>query len=180
VVGKPVVVALQVVDQNNTPVRGIAVSWRALPGAGSLDSATSVSDTGGVVRVNWTLDTIAKLDSLRASLAPDNGVIVTASGVHAAPVAAMKVSGDAQTVLLGSTTSPLVLRVTDRFGNAVGNAFIAWSMIAGDGTLSQITTHTDETGTSQVTVVVGATPGQGRVLATFGTLPAVTFTFKAQ
>jgi hypothetical protein len=180
VVGKPVVVALQVVDQNSTPVRGIAVSWRALPGAGSLDSATSVSDTGGVVRVNWTLDTIAKLDSLRASLAPDNGVIVTASGVHAAPVAAMKVSGDAQTVLLGSTSSPFVLRVADRFGNPVGHTTIAWNVIAGDGALNQITTSTDANGLSQVIVAVGATPGQGRVLATFGTLPAVTFTFKAQ
>jgi adhesin/invasin len=180
VVGKPLTVALQVVDQNNTPVPGIAVSWSALPGGGSLDSATSMSDTGGVVRVDWTLDTIVKLDSLQASLAPGNGVVVTAGGVHAAPVPAVKVSGDAQTVTLGSTTLPLVLRVTDRFGNAVGNAFIAWSVIAGDGALSQITTHTDATGSSQVTLAVGTMPGQGRVLATFGTLPAVTFAFKAQ
>jgi len=180
IVDQPLVVELQVVDQNNTPVPGIAVSWSTFPGSGVLDSAKSVSDTGGVVRVNWALDTTVKLDSMRASLAPDNGVVVTANGVHAAAAAAVKVSGDAQTVTLRSTTSPLVLRVTDRFGNAVANAFIAWSMIAGDGTLSQLTTRTDTTGTSQVTVAVGATPGQGRVLATFGVMPAVTFTFKAQ
>jgi hypothetical protein len=180
VVGKPLTVALQVVDQNNTPVPGIAVSWSALPGGGSLDSATSVSDTGGVVRVDWTLDTIVKLDSLQASLAPGNGVVVTAGGVHAAPVPAVKVSGDAQTVTLGSTSSPFVLRVTDRFGNPVGKTLVAWNVITGVGTLSQITTATDANGLAEVTFTAGAAPSDGRVLATFGTMPAVTFSFKAQ
>jgi hypothetical protein len=180
VVGQPVAVALQVIDQNNTPVAGISVQWSVLAGGGSSDAMNTVSDTGGIVTVNWTLATAAKLDSMQASLTTGTGAIVTVSGVHAAAAAATKVSGDSQTVALGSTSSPFVLRVADRFGNPVGHTTIAWNVIAGDGTLNQITTSTDANGMSQVIVAVGATAGDGRVLATFGTMPAVTFVFKAQ
>jgi protocatechuate 3,4-dioxygenase beta subunit len=180
VVGQPLAVALQVIDQNNTPVPGISVRWSVLRASGSADATATVSDTGGIVRMNWTLDTTAKLDSMQASLTQGTGAIVTASGVHSAAAAAQKVSGDAQTVAPGATAAPLVLRVADGFGNPVGNMFVAWDVIAGDCNLSQITSRTDANGTAQVTVTVGGAPGDCRVLATLGVVPAVIFALKAQ
>ncbi len=179
-VGQPVSVALQVVDQNNTPVSGISVGWSVLPNGGRADALTTVSDTGGIVRVNWTLDTIAKLDSMRASLASGVGGIVAARGVHAAASVVVKIAGESQTVVVGSSAAPLVVRITDRFGNPAAGFTVAWDVISGDGTLSKITTSTDENGMTQTSVTVGPTPGECRVLATFGTMPAVIFSLKAQ
>jgi hypothetical protein len=179
-VGQTVAVSLQVVDQDNTPVPGIAVGWSVHSGSGSSDAMTTLSDTGGIVRVNWTLDTLAKLDSMQASLASGTGGIVTARGVHAAALFVTKVAGDSQTVVAGLTSAPLLIRITDRFGNPAAGFNIAWGVIYGDGTLSRITTSTDANGFSEAAVTVGRTAGVCRVLATFAVMPAVTFSLKSQ
>jgi len=177
VVGQPVAITLEVTDQHSNPASGVRISWAVVHDGGFTDVATSVTDSSGNATVNWTLDTIAKLDSLQASLSSGAAMLVTATGRHAAAVPATKISGDAQTVAAGATSQPFVVKVTDRYGNAVSMP-VAWA-VTGGGTLSAITTTTDANGATQVTLTTGAVPGVYRIVATYGAIPASTFTLTA-
>jgi hypothetical protein len=179
VAGTPVSVVLGVMDQNSRLVPGVTISWTILHDGGFTDVRSSVTDSSGTAGVSWTLDTIAKLDSMVASIPSGASFVVTAAVRHAAPIPAMLVSGDAQTIAIGTTSQPLVVRVTDRYGNPIVSQAVAWSGARG-GMLSALTTMTDATGTASVTLTSGAAPGVYHVVATFGTIPATTFTLTAR
>ena len=176
VVGQSITITLGVVDHNGRTIPGVPISWAVVHNGGSTDIASSSTDSSGTASVTWTLDTIAKLDSLRASIASGDAMLVTATGRHAAPVPALMVSGDSQTVMAGATSQPFIVRLTDRYGNPVDRSAVAWAVIGG-GTLSAITTATDTTGTTQVTLSTDANaPGVHRIIATYGVVPATVFT----
>jgi hypothetical protein len=176
VVGQPVTIDLEVVDHIGRAVSGVPISWAVVHDGGSTDVASSTTDTSGTAKVMWTLDTTAKLDSLWASIASGGAMLVTATGRHAAAVPAIIVSGDSQTVTAGTASQPFVVRLTDRYGNPIAHSAVAWAVIGG-GTLSAITTTTDTTGTTQVTLSTDPNaPGLHRIIATYGVVPATTFT----
>lgn len=179
VAGTPVSVVLGVMDQNSRLVPGVTISWTIVHDGGFADVRSSVTDSSGTAGVSWTLDTIAKLDSMVASIPSGSSFVVTAAVRHAAPAPAMVVSGDAQTIATGTTSQPLVVRVTDRYGNPIVSQAVAWSGARG-GTLSALTTMTNATGTASVTLTSGAAPGVYHVVATYGTIPATTFTLTAR
>ncbi len=85
------------------------------------------------------------------------------------------VSGQGQTIPLGSTTSnPLVVRGFDSNAVPVPNEPITWKVTQGTGTISAATTLTDETGQTSVKFTPGATTGENRVTAS-GSNVLVTF-----
>ncbi len=174
VVGKPTAITLVVVDQNGLPVPNVSVRWAVVSGGGFTDVASSVSTPAGTATAQWTLDTIAKLDSLYASLPSGLTVLATAIAKHDAAATATKVSGDSQTIAAGATAAPFILKVADRYGNGISGVVVAWS-VAGGGTLSVITTTTDANGVAQTALTTAATPGAYRVIATLGVMPAITF-----
>jgi len=177
--GKAVTITLQVVDQRSRAVSGVRLSWTVQSGNGFTDATSSISDSTGVVAVTWTLDTVAKLDTLQASIAPNTTLTVTATGRPGSPAIATKISGDAQTVAAGATSQPLVVKLTDRYGNPVPNFAIAWAP-AGLGALGALTTRTDSTGITRNSLTTTAGPGDYRVITTFGSVPALIFDVTAK
>jgi hypothetical protein len=178
VAGQPLTISLEVDDQNQSPVPGVSVSWYAASGNGSTDVTTSVSDSIGHASVHWTLDTLVRTDSLRASLPSGVTVVATVNARHGAVALAAKIMGDAQSVAAGATSSPFIVRVTDRYGNPVGGVAVAWALTGGNGdaSLGALTTTTDPNGVAQTSLTTGAAAATYRVIATFGLAPAVTFT----
>ncbi len=88
-------------------------------------------------------------------------------------------SGTRQTVALARMSQPFVVRLTDRFGNPVSNVAVGW-IVTGGGTLSALTTATDSSGTSQVTLSTDPNaPGVHQIIATYGLARASTFTLTA-
>ena len=177
--GTPVSVVLGVMDQNFHLVPGVTISWTIMHGGGFTDVRSSTTDSSGTAGVSWTLDTIAQLDSMVASIPSGTPFVVIADVRHAASIPAKVVSGNQQIITAGETSQPFVVRVTDRFGNPVSSSPVAWSG-AGGGAFSALTTLTDATGTASVTLTSGVTPGVYQVVATFGTIPATTFTLTAR
>jgi adhesin/invasin len=167
-------VAVHVMDQNGGVVAGATVTWTVLNGAGTTSAATSVTDATGTATVVWTIDTIARVDSMTASIQSGASTTLFATGTAGAATSAMKVSGDSQTVTSDSTSAPLVVKVVDRYGNPVAGVAVAW-VVTGGGTLSAASTNTDATGTAKVTLTLGATPGPYTIVATAGLLAAITF-----
>jgi adhesin/invasin len=167
-------VIVHVTDQNGNPLPGATVTWTVVNGAGSTSAPSSVTDATGMASVTWTIDTIARVDSMTASISAGTSVTITATGNADAAANTTKVSGDAQTVASDSTSAPFVIKVTDRYGNPCSGVAVAW-LVTGGGALSAATSTTDATGTTQVTLTLGATAGAYVITATALALTAVTF-----
>jgi VCBS repeat-containing protein len=76
------------------------------------------------------------------------------------------VSGDPQSGAVGTTLSaPLVVVVTDAFGNPIPNVAIEWS-VTGGGSASALTTLTGDNGQASVTRTLGPTAGVQTTVAT--------------
>ena len=171
-VAKPVEV--HVMNQDGEVVQGTVVTWTVISHAGTIDSATTTTDASGTARVAWTLDTIARTDSLTASIQSGTSVTITATGTAGPPTNAAKFGGDAQTVASGSVSAPIMLKVTDQYGNGVAGVPVAW-VASGGGTLSATSNVTDATGQAAVTLTLGSTPGMYTIQATAAALAAVSF-----
>jgi PKD repeat protein len=75
------------------------------------------------------------------------------------------VSGDGQTGPVGSPLgAPLVVRVTDAFGNPIPSVPVNWS-VTGGGDVSAASTQTDAAGLTSVQRTLGSTAGQQTTLA---------------
>jgi protocatechuate 3,4-dioxygenase beta subunit len=170
----PQPVSVLVTDQNGNPIQNVTVTWTVVNHAGTTATASSATDATGTASTTWTVDTTARTDSLTASIFSGAAVTITAIGQAGAATTVTKVSGDAQTDSSTTTSAPFVIKVTDRYGNAVSGAAVAWA-VTGGGTLSAASTTTDVTGMTQTTLVLGSVPGPYVITATAGLLAAVTF-----
>lgn len=169
-------ISVYVTDQNSNPMSGALVTWTVLSGKGTVDSATSTSNSIGDAVTHWSLGDTVGANSLQASLAGGASVTITATGIAGAATSIAKVSGDSQTVASGGTSSqPLVVKLTDQFGNAVPGALVIWASPAG-GTLSADSTITDVNGMAQATLATAASPQAYSITATTGILAAIIFT----
>jgi len=174
---QPIVVT--VLDQDGNPVANATVTWQVTAGGGTVSSSSSITGSTGNASEIWTLGTVAGPDSLALSVS--NGVSTTVGATAVAgPVNAIaKVSGDGQTIGAGTTSLPLIVVVTDVYGNGVPNATVSWS-VQGGGTLNPVSTTTDSRGQSQVTLTSDPTPATYMVTASvIGASNPVTFTLTA-
>jgi hypothetical protein len=168
-------VVVHVFDLNGNPVAGAKVAWAVVHNAGVLGDSVSTTDVTGMSNMVWTLDTLVRVDSVIASIQAGASVTITATGTLGPTALELKVSGDTQTVASTTTSQPFVVKVADRYGNAVQGATVAWASTGG-GTLSASSVMTDVNGMAQVTLTLGATPGPYTITATVGALTPVTFT----
>jgi adhesin/invasin len=169
-------VAVHVTDQNGEPIANVTVTWTPMTG-GSVSAPTSTTDANGSASVSWTLDTHARVDSLKASIFSGASTIITATGTSGSATTATKVSGDNQIDATGSTSAPFVVKVSDNFGNPVSGVVVSWTSTGG-GTLSAVTTTTDATGQTSVTMQIPA-GGTYTVTAAAGAAASVTFNLVA-
>jgi adhesin/invasin len=176
VVGRPLpqAVGAIVIDPSGGPVSGVVVTWTVVDSTGTTSATTSTTDATGNATVTWTLDTIARVDSLTASIPSGASTTLTAFGVAGRPAAITKVSGNPQAVASGSKSLPLVIAVADAYGNVAAGVAVTWA-VTGGGALSASATTTGENGQSFVTLTTTTTPGNYVVTATVGSLAAATF-----
>ncbi|MFL5606044.1 MAG: beta strand repeat-containing protein, partial [Gemmatimonadaceae bacterium] len=166
--------AVRVTDDAGLPVQGTTVAWSRTAGTGAPATATSVSDASGLASLAYTLGTAIGADTVRASLPGVAGsagaVLFTARAISRAASAIAVVSGDAQaTTVLGTLAAPLLVRVTDSFGNPVAGVSVTWSAsVAGGATFAPATTVTDAKGSAQTLATLGATAGPLTITATAG------------
>lgn len=171
-VAKPVQV--HVMDNTGAVISGSVVTWTPNSHSGKTASTTSMTDATGTATATWTLDTLVRTDSMIASISSGATAAITATGMAGAATSAAKFSGDAQSVASGSASAPLIVKVTDRYGNGVAGIHVTW-IVTGGGTLSAGSTTTDASGLSQVTLTLGTTPGPYTIQATAAALTAVSF-----
>ncbi|HYC30784.1 MAG TPA: Ig-like domain-containing protein, partial [Gemmatimonadales bacterium] len=165
----PQPLVFEVTDIAGRPVASATVVV-TLAGA-QLDPETVTTDGNGLATVGVVLGgTVGSVQGSAAVVTPEDqpGVQVgfTVSAVAASANGLAIVSGQDQVAAAGSALpEPLMVQVTDAFGNPIEGVTIAWTA-EGGGTLSAPSSVTDAGGLASVLRTLGPTAGSQRTLAT--------------
>jgi hypothetical protein len=177
-----------VTDTQDRPVEGATVEFVLTDdlGGGLVDPASGKTDAAGKVTATIKLGPQAGEMTGTARVPVDQGAApieapFTARAVGSGATTLAPVSGDIQSGAVNTTlTAPLVVKVTDSFGNGVSGFTVEWSA-EGQGTVSDASTQTDINGETSVTRTLGPNAGQQTTVATAEGLSGspVTFTHTA-
>lgn len=174
----PAPIVIEVRASDGLPVSGAAVSFTA-PAGGTASPATATSDASGRVSTSLTLGRTVGAQTFTATSGTLSvGIPATATAGAAAAIAV--VSGSVQSDTLRKTlAAPLVVRVTDQFGNPVAGATVAWAR-TGTGSLGAASSVTGPDGTTSVSYTLGTVVGSETITAsTAGVATPATFTVSA-
>ena len=170
-------VVVEVTDVDGRPIGGATVELEL---DGVLDTVSTGND--GRASAELTLgSSVGQVTGHVRVVAPVGPQPVqttfTATAVSASANGLTIVSGDSQTGAAGTALSePLVVSVTDAFGNPVANIPVTWAAVGG-GSVSASETTTDEAGLASVTRTLGPTAGSQSTTATSGGLAGSPATF---
>ena len=164
-----------VTDAGGVPVSGVAVAFAVTAGGGSITGANATTNGSGVASLgSWKLGQTAGANTLSATVAGITPVSFTATGTADVAAALAKVSGDNQTDSLNKAlTNPLVVLVSDQFGNPVSGVTVTWA--PSDGNLSATTSTTNTNGQASVNWTLGLGQANPTVTATVSGLTPVVF-----
>ena len=175
-VGRTLTVPLsvRVTDAFGNGVRGANIVWSA--DDGSIVPIGSGTDSTGRMGARWTLGTKTGPQSALASLNGSTPVPFAAVATAAAVNAAAIETGNAQTQSINNTLPlPLVVRVSDSFGNPVAGVPVNWSTAGASGSIVVANNTTDATGRSTALWTLGVTAGPMTALANISGQPILQF-----
>ncbi len=174
-----------VADNQGNVLDGTSVTFLVTQGGGTVAPDTVVSDSTGRVAAQWALGTTAGIQTVlvRPVAGPGSALFNATANPDVADTV-FSVSGDAQSQQNGSLlTDPLVLKVTDQYGNAIDGFSIDFDIQpGGTGTVNGGTTHataTDSAGEASANWTLGPEVGTQTVDATAGGLKGSPVTFSA-
>jgi PKD repeat protein len=179
---------VKVTDTQDRPVAGAAVNFTLDDAAagGLAQPASALTDANGLAGSSITLGTRVGLMTGHATVSVPAGTVpvttaFTATAVSADANGITLVAGDGQSGQVGAAlTNPLVVQVSDGFGNPIPNVRVQWS-VTGGGSVSATETLTGTDGRASVTRTLGNTAGTQTTSATATGLAGspVTFTHTA-
>ncbi len=155
--------SVRVTDVYNNPVAGVAVTFAAASGGGSVTGASVTTNASGIAAVgSWTLGTTAGANTLTATSPGLNGspILFTATGTAGAA---------SRYVVTSSNYSPAVgssvlvtAQLADVYNNPVAQSGVGVTFSKSpnnSGSLSGATPATNSSGIATVTLTVGTTVG---------------------
>jgi len=155
-------VAIRVTDSTGRVLPDVPVRWTLLDG-GSLDSASSRTDSLGVASARWTLAKKTGAQRLRAQVGVGAGLgiaptTLTASALAGAASSIVASAGDNQHAAAGSQLpKAIVFKVVDDNGSGVAGATL--TLAPSGGTLSDTSLTTDSLGLARTRWTMGHTAG---------------------
>jgi len=171
---------VEVKDRLGHLVSGAKVAFVVTAGDGKPSADTVATGADGRAQVIWTLGATAGAQTLEARVQGAGAVSFTATAV-AGPASKLEfVSGSGQTGTVGQNLAqPLVVKVSDSFGNGVAGTAVAFSpsMPGGQATPAQGSTGSD--GTLATTWKLGNTAGAQTLSASATELASATATATA-
>ena len=147
--------------------------------AGGTFSANPVTtDSAGLASVNYTTGTKGGHIQILANVTGFKSAVFYEYVIPGAPTAVTKVSGDAQSAAPSTLLAkPLVVKVTDRYGNVVPGVNVAFADGGAGGSFSANPVVTGSTGTASVNYTTPAKTGTITIKATVsGVSTAASFT----
>jgi len=173
-----------VTDSRGRPVEGARVVFsvdQAGPGAGVVPD-TARTDAEGNARAQFQLgttigDQVGKAIVLMREGSQQPTTTFTAKGLSETANGMAAFSGDGQSGPAGSSLEqPLVVQVTDVFGNPIAGVSITWA-VEGGGSVSEASNTTDGQGQASVSRTLGPAAGPQATVATSEGLAGSPVTF---
>ena len=170
---------VKVTDANGNFVAGVAVTFAAGSGSGTVTGGSVVTDAAGIATVgNWKLGTTPGAQTLVATSAGLAGspVTFTATAVAPVPSSLAGFAGNNQTARPGFPVPILpAFIVTDPAGVPVPGVTVTFTVTAGDGTLTSPSSVTNTDGIATVGWTLGPSAGPNSLQASIPGIPPVTF-----
>ena len=185
--GNPFVVEVR--DQNNSALSGIAVTFSVTTGGGTLSTTSTTTNTNGRASSTLTLGASVGTNTVSVSAAGiEDGVTFTAVAVASPPppppstaTTLVKISGDNQQGVINTAlANPFFVEVRDQNNSALSEIAVTFAVTTGGGTLSTTSTTTDTNGRASSTLTLGSSVGPNTVsVSAAGIEDGVTFTAEA-
>jgi len=173
----PAKIVIKTADAFGNVKIGIPVNFSVTLGGGTVNTASGVSDSLGLVSVDWFLGPIAGVQRLTATSGAITPLNIQASGLAAAPAKVVILGGGGQSAAPGARLSDsLVIRVVDGFDNPIKDVTVDWVALGGGGSVSPATGKTDAAGRAAASWTLGATGGPKTATAKVGSLDLAQFT----
>jgi hypothetical protein len=149
-------------DSYGNGVSGVIVSYSDTGAGGIFSANPETTDSNGVVRVNYTTSTTAGV--------LNGKIVATAAGLAALKYYEIVTSGPAAEITAHSgngqsaapktqLAQPLVVRVTDQYGNAVSGVAVTFDDASAGGAFSSNPVSTGSTGLASVSYTTSANLG---------------------
>lgn len=153
-------VEVRVLNRRGEALGGVEVEFAGTQGGGTLSPRRVRTDASGSARAAWTLGTRAGAQTAQARVRGRavTAVVFTARATAGLAARVVAVSGNGQSGRVGEALAqPLVVRVTDAYGNGVAGRPVAWS--AAGGQLVPAAERTDTSGLARATWTLGTVAG---------------------
>jgi hypothetical protein len=164
-------------DAYGNGIPGVAVTFSS-NGGGTFSANPVTTDSNGLARVNYTTGTKGGNLQILATVGGFPSASFWEYVIPGPPTAVTKVSGDAQSAAPSTLLArPLVVKVTDRYGNVVPGISVAFADGGAGGSFSANPVVTGSTGTASVNYTTAAKAGTVTIKATVsGVSTAASFT----
>lgn len=170
---------VKVIDAGGLAVKGASVTFAVKTGGGTITPATGTSDVSGLVTATWTLGTTLGPQTAVARLSGSfvaDSTSFTATATPGAGTGFTVVSGNNQVARVGKPLAlPLVVKITDSFGNNISGVKVTWTAGALSGSVTPLTDTTSADGTANTNWTLGNTVTTQTVSASVTGLPPIVF-----
>lgn len=146
-------------DKYGNPVKDVVVYFLPVNGQGSLQPNIATTNASGIAYSNWTLDTVAGVQTCEARIGQTTNGIIT---FHATATALRTsssleiVSGDNQFGIMGRGLSQLiVVRARDKYKNIIPFFTHSFSVLKGGGSVIPSSKISDENGIASTQYMLG-------------------------
>ena len=174
---------VEVRDQYDDPMEGVAIAFVVSTGGGLLSHETVLTDANGQAESTLTLGIDPGTNTVEVSV---EGIAETTTFNAEAnlpppiPTSLEGISGNNQTDLTGERLmNPFVVEVRDQYDDPMEGVTIAFVVSTGGGLLSHETVLTDANGQAESTLTLGIDPGTNTVEVSVEGI-AETTTFNAE
>jgi hypothetical protein len=173
----PLPLVVKVTDAYGNLLSAVAVAFAVTGGGGSVSAASATTGGNGQAQTLVTLGTTATTITITASVTGvDTLATFTLTATPGPAASLVVVLGNNQAAVAGTTLpAPLIVKLTDVYGNAVPGTTVNFEVTGGGGSLSAATATTGANGQAQVTWTLGSIPGPNTARAWMGTLGPVVF-----
>ena len=158
---------VEVRNQYDDPMDGIAVTFAVTAGGGSLSSEMVMTDANGQAESTLTLGSDPGTNSVEVSVEGiSRSEVFSAEASLPPPVATSLsiVSGDNQEAVIGEVlTNSFVVEVRDQYDNPMAGVTVTFAVSEGGSSLSATTGMTDANGRAESTLTLGSDPGANTV-----------------
>ncbi|MBN2413560.1 Ig-like domain-containing protein [candidate division KSB1 bacterium] len=173
-----------ILDEKSEPVENYPVPFEIIKGNGLLDNESGAktvkTNAYGKASVTFTLGDTSGVSSnvVRIDVPlPESPVYFRPKARPDSPYQLLKIAGDLQQQNAGKMfDDTLVVRVTDKYNNGIGDYLVKFAVQTGDGNFSgnegtstlnaNITLTTDSSGTARISYTAGSQEGENIITAT--------------